>query len=283
MKMRSLLFVPASSEKLIQKGLVSEADTVIFDLEDSIACDEKAAARERLVDVLSSKKNLQTFFVRINSSPSSDYEADTAAMDRIPDIGIVLPKVSSAEEIKQLGIQLPERPLLPLIENAAGVWYAKEIAEAAEEVETLAFGAIDYRLDIHSPGLIDEKDLLYARSRLVLACRLAGKKGPVDGVYEHFKDEEGFKEHAEYVRGLGFKGKLLIHPSQIRPANAAFSPTKAEINQAREIVEAFTQAENRGKASIQVHGKMVDYPVFRKASDTLKEAQEADLKRREFN
>ncbi|WP_187254493.1 HpcH/HpaI aldolase/citrate lyase family protein [Alkalicoccus halolimnae] len=276
MKQRSLLFVPASSEKLIQKGLASEADRVIFDLEDGIALSEKKTARERLVRALSNEKNLHTFFVRINSRHSSYYEADTAAIARLPDIGIVLPKTSSADEIKQLRNRLPDRRLLPLIENAAGVWYAKEIAEAAEEVETLAFGAIDYRLDIQSPGLIDERDLLYARSRLVLACRLAGRNGPVDGVYEHFKDENGFYKQADAVKGLGFKGKLLIHPSQIRPANAAFSPAKAEINIAREIVEAFTQAESRGEASIQVQGRMVDYPVFKKALETLEEAEEAE-------
>ncbi|TVP86963.1 MAG: CoA ester lyase [Alkalicoccus sp.] len=269
MKHRSILFVPPISDKMIDNGLTAEADRVIFDLEDAAAVQEKKTARSRLSRKLASKENLHTFFIRINDAKSPFYQEDVEAVQHIPDIGIVLPKTASAEQVKQLQKKLPGRPILPIIESAAGVWYAKEIAEACEEVETLAFGSIDFSLDIHSSGLPDESELLYARSKIVLACRLAGKKPPVDGVYTNFHDEEGFRRQAAMVKGLGFHGKLLIHPSQVKQANEVFSPSDAEVRKAEKIVRAFQDAEAEGHAAVQVDGEMIDYPVYYRARTVL--------------
>ncbi len=275
MKQRSMLFVPPVSDKMIDKGFTAEADRVIFDLEDAVAVQEKKTARARLFQKLSSKENLHTFFIRINDAESPFYQEDVEALQNIPGIGIVLPKTASAEQVRQLQKKLPGRPILPIIESAAGVWYAKEIAESCAEVETLAFGSIDFSLDIQAAGLPDESELLYARSRIVLACRLAGKKPPVDGVFTNFQDTEGFRRQAAMVKGLGFQGKLLIHPSQAGQANEVFSPSDEEIFKAEKIVRAFQEAEAEGLAAVQVDGEMIDYPVYYRSRNILQASEKS--------
>jgi citrate lyase subunit beta/citryl-CoA lyase len=144
---------------------------------------------------------------------------------------------------------------------------------ASPRVKRAAFGSADFTLDIGSEWNKDGEDILYARSRIVLASRAAGRDQPIDGVFVDIKDEEGFRKDCCLGRKLGFQGKLVIHPSQLDITNQVYSPTAQEVTSAKKVVEAFDLAEQQGLAAIQVEGKLVDYPVVIKARQILARAQ----------
>ncbi|UOR11375.1 HpcH/HpaI aldolase/citrate lyase family protein [Halobacillus amylolyticus] len=270
MKKRSYLFVPANSNKLIEKGLTSEADAVIFDLEDAVALSEKNVARAKLLHHLKTVRCSSRPFVRVNSTESEYFEEDVRTFAALDNIGIMLPKAETKEDIARLETLLDQedvmnKPILPLIETAKGVWNAAEIASASLKVEALAFGAVDFSLDTNITLSDSGEELLYARSQLVIASRVAGIEAPIDTVYTNFKNSEGFLHEARQVKGLGFQGKLLIHPSQIALAGEIFTPKDEEVEKARRVINAFREAEEKGIAAIEVDGEMVDYPVVRQA------------------
>lgn len=267
MLLRSYLFVPGRDAYRIGKALDSDADAVIIDLEDAVAYEEKETARRTVLQVMREKGAQRPHvYMRINDLHSPFWQADCQCAQEAGFAGIMVPKVGSAEEIVQLKRELSaDMPIIPLIETARGVHFADEIAVSDAAVTRLAFGAVDYCLDLGISLTYEQQELVYPRSRLAVVSRAAGIEPPIDTVFSDLNHEEGLMREARMAKRLGFRGKLLIHPKQIQPIHTVFSPTKEELEWAQAVVEAFEEAEKRGVAAISVGGKMVDYPVYKQA------------------
>ena len=276
---RTFLFTPGNNEIRVEKAYGLGADAVILDLEDAVAVTEKKAARQMVKAILAKPRNAATF-VRVNSLTTGFFYGDLVEMVQPGLDGIILPKSETAEDVLKVDwlISLLEQEknlpagkidLIPLVESALGILNAKEIAAACARVSRVAFGAIDYTLDIGTSCSQAGSELFYARAQLVAASRAAGKKPPVDTVYPDIRDIEGLLLETKIVKQLGFFGKMVIHPNQIDPVNKVFSPTEEEVLWASKVAAAFDQAEAQGTASIQLEGKFIDYPVAMRAKRTL--------------
>lgn len=273
MKKRSLLFVPANSEKMIKKGIKSNSDIVIFDLEDAVAYSEKATARNLLFNLLDNVTIKSKFFIRVNDIKSEYFFEDIRVLKELEDVNWVLPKAESKEDILMLEKNLKKKKsnqkIIPIIETAKGLWNAYEIASSSDLVETLAFGAEDFTLDIGAKISESGNELKYARSQLVIVSRVANIEPPIDTVFTDFKNLDGLRQEARSISTLGFQGKLLIHPGQIDITNEEFSPTKEEFEKAKKIKKEFDKAQDKGVAAIEVDGQMVDYPIVKRAIKVL--------------
>lgn len=276
---RTFLFTPGNNEIRVEKAYGLGADAVILDLEDAVAVTEKKAARQMVKAILAKPRNAATY-VRVNSLPTGFFFGDLVEMIQPGLDGIILPKSETAEDVRKVDwlISLLEQEktlpagkidLIPLVESALGILNAKEIAAACARVSRVAFGAIDYTLDIGTSCSQAGSELFFARAQLVAASRAAGKKPPVDTVYPDIKDIEGLLVETKAVKQLGFFGKMVIHPNQIDPVNKVFSPTEEDVLWASKVAAAFDQAEAQGTASIQLEGKFIDYPVAMRAKRTL--------------
>jgi citrate lyase subunit beta / citryl-CoA lyase len=261
--MRSFLFVPGIRPERFNKALASGADAVILDLEDAVGEPDKAQARQHVADAVAGfVASTVRVLLRVNGfgTPWFDDDLSLLALDGID--GVVLPKAESAAALEAVA-RVTAKPIFPLIESALGVWQVLEVAQAPG-VERLVFGSVDFELDLDCAGSWEA--LLYARSRIVLASRVAGLSPPVDGVTVTLDDAGQLAADAAKARDLGFGGKLCIHPKQIVQINAAFSPSEEELAKARVVVEAF---ERSGGGAVSVDGRMVDLPVLLKAKRLL--------------
>ncbi len=276
---RSLLFVPATSQRKVEKAFASVADGVIVDLEDAVATAEKAQARQQAAELLQARRPGQTF-LRVNavSTPFCYEDLLVAAAAQLD--GIVLPKAESAAELAMVNWLLAQleakagKPvgsieIMPIIETARGLAAAAEIAMASKRLRRLAFGAVDLALDMDLDLGDDAGAMANARFALSLASRQAGLEGPLDTVFVDINDPDGLRASTRRARAMGFGGKACIHPAQLDIVNAVFTPSEAELARAREIVAAFDQAEAAGLAAVSVGGMMVDYPVVLKARRVL--------------
>ena len=276
---RSLLFVPATSVRKVEKAFASAADGVIVDLEDAVATAEKPLARQQAAEILQTRQPRQTF-LRVNaiSTPYCYEDLQVAAAAQLD--GIVLPKAESASELAMVDWLLAQleakcgKPvgsieITPIIETARGLAAAAEIAKASKRLRRLAFGAVDLALDMDLDLGDDAGAMANARFALTLASRQAGLEGPLDTVFVDIQDPEGLRASTMRARAMGFSGKACIHPAQLDIVNAVFTPGEAELARAREIVAAFEQAEAAGLAAVSVSGIMVDYPVAQKARRVL--------------
>jgi citrate lyase subunit beta / citryl-CoA lyase len=257
---RTWLFTPGNRPDRFDKAASSGADQIILDLEDSVEPSAKDEARRSVVEWLS---HGGAAWVRINAKDSDYYEADVRMLAELPGLlGFMVPKAEVPAALEELGRRLPPRGLIPLIETAVGVHRAAEIG-ACEGVDRLAFGSIDFALDIEAAET--SQSLLFARSQLVIASRVNGLPAPVDGVTTELRDTAAVAAAAEYARVLGFGGKLCIHPAQLASAAAAFAPTSDEVRWATEVL-----AVEQGDARV-VDDRMVDRPVALRASRILAE------------
>ena len=261
---RSYLFVPATRIERVPKALASGTDAVIVDLEDAVAPSEKSSARDALARGV---PNAQSVFIRVNGPDTEWFEEDLKLCRELGARGVVVSKAETHEQMHHVGSRLPSGAiLLPLVETARG--YANVAALCAVPgVQRLMFGSIDFQLDLGITG--DREELLYFRSGMVLASRLAGIQAPVDGVTVDIENVERVQDDTLYARRLGFGGKLCIHPRQIAPVNQCFCPTADEIAWARRVVDAAGAADG---GAVQVDGKMVDRPVLLKAQEILRES-----------
>lgn len=288
---RSFLFAPADHPRRAQKALQSGADAAILDLEDAVAVAAKAAARDAARGVLALPRDCRAF-VRVNPFATEWCFGDIAAVTGPGLDGIVLPKLEDPGELAALdwvigalererGLPLRGVELMPIIETARGVARLPELAARAAalsgRVRRFAFGAGDYTLDLGLCWSRAETELEPARAAIVLHSRAAGLEPPVDTVWIELRDAEGFVASCARGAALGFQGRLCIHPDQVGPANAAYSPTAEEVARAERIVAAFEEAEARGLASIQVEGRFVDYPIVERAQRTLRLARAIGL------
>ncbi|MGX1096408.1 HpcH/HpaI aldolase/citrate lyase family protein [Amorphus sp. MBR-141] len=254
------LFVPGNRPERYAKARAAGTDLVIVDLEDAVAADDKDAAREALVSALPGPGSGVPVFVRINGIGTPWYAADLAAVANLEIAGVVLPKAEDAAALDGVRAALPAGTgLIALVETAAGVANAREVARHSDRT---AFGSIDLAADL---GCAHAREpLLSARSEMVLAARLAGQAGPIDGVTTSISDPALTESDAAYGAGLGFTGKLLIHPSQLRPARRGYAPDADLVEWARRVVAAASDGTARS-----IDGQMVDAPVLARARDVL--------------
>lgn len=272
---RSVLFAPGNRADLIAKLPRSAPDAVVLDLEDAIpaAAQAKADARPVLRDaareLVAAAPHLAVF-VRVNALHSPYFADDLTVLT--PELaGVVVPKLESAADVALVGAALAERglnlPLMAGLETGAGVWNAREIMEAGN-VAWAYFGAEDYTTDLGGARTPAGTEVLYARSHVALAARLAGVPA-LDIVVTRLNDEAAFREDAALGRALGYSGKLCIHPAQVALAHDHFGPTPAELGRARALLAAAHEAALSGHGAFSFEGQMVDEPMLVKARALL--------------
>lgn len=272
---RSWLFVPADSEKKIEKAIASEADAVIFDLEDSVVPDRKAAARD-ILKALPKRSGGPLWWVRVNPI-DSEYHKDDLHLIGVGDIyGIVLPKAESGADITRLAHRTGDIPIHAIVtETPASLFNLLSYRDPKSPLAAMSWGAEDLSAALGASSKLDENgDLAFtyrlARS-LCLAGAVAARVQPVDGVFQDFRDEEGLAHEAEAARREGFTGKLAIHPAQVPVINAAFTPSDGDIHHAAEIIAAFEAQPDAG--TVSVGGKMVDRPHLVQARRVLERSK----------
>ena len=276
---RTLLFAPGNHPRRVEKALCLKADAVILDLEDAVAIAEKVATRAIVVDALQSERS-GLGYVRVNA-----YDTDFCFGDLLVVVakgvdGIVLPKVETSAQLRSVDwvVSQLEREkrlpaggidIIPIIETGKGVANVHDIASAGTRVKRLSFGAGDYTKDMAMRWTRHEGELAHARAEIAVASRAAGLEAPLDTVWIHIKETDGCIKSAELVCDMGYQGKLCIHPDQVDPVNAVFTPSDDDVDFAEKVVKAFEEAEAQGLASIQVDGYFVDYPIVDQAQRTL--------------
>jgi citrate lyase subunit beta / citryl-CoA lyase len=261
---RSYLFVPANRPERFDKALAAGADAVIVDFEDAVPDADKVQARRALAEWLSPAKRI---LVRINDAQSPWFADDVALCAAAGVEGVVLPKAERPDQIERVVASIgPGKLVIPLLETATGVFDAVAIARAPQ-VQRLAFGSIDFQVDLHIKG--DHEELLYFRSQIVLASRVAGVQPPIDGVTTALDDPQQLRLEAARASRLGFGGKLCIHPKQLALVHECFGPSADEIAWARRVLDAADAAKG---AAVALDGKMVDRPVILKAQEILASA-----------
>lgn len=256
----SWLFVPGDRPDRFDKAAASGADEIILDLEDAVAVADKVTARIAAIDWLATG----SAWVRINPAGTPWHDDDVSALASAPGLrGVMIPKAEDVETLDAVHRDIGGRPLVALVESALGLTRAIDIARCAS-VERLAFGSVDFALDIEA----DESDtaLLFARSTLVVVSRVARIAAPIDGVTTDLNDSEVARRDAERARGLGFGGKLCIHPNQVAVVGAAFRPTQEEVEWAHQVL---TDASSGAGALASATGQMIDKPVLARAQRIL--------------
>jgi citrate lyase subunit beta / citryl-CoA lyase len=260
------LFVPGDRPGRFAKAQAAGADAVVCDLEDGVAPQDKAQARAAVGAWLAAGGRA---WVRVNAPGSELCDGDVEALAGLPGLlGLVVPKSEKASDLEDVAQRGRGCPIIALVETAVGVLEATGIARSPA-VERLAFGSIDYAGDIDA--VESEDSLLLARSLLVLASRAARKPGPLDGVTTDVLDMAPVQAAAVYARGLGFAGKLCIHPRQVAAVAAGFGPDEQDVRWAREVVSAGASG-----GAVAVRGQMVDRPVLERARGILAQVEARD-------
>jgi len=272
MTRRSVLFSPGDDGEKLRKAAGTEADVIVYDLEDAVVPDAKPAARETvreaLADVLPSTPEL---CVRVNPIGSGAEDDLAVVLDgAVPD-SVMLPKTRDASDVRQLASLLESHgvdcPVLALVESAAGILHAEEIA-AATATDALVFGAEDLAGDIGARRTASGQEVSHARQHVVLAARAAGVS-PIDTHYPQFDDLDGLRAAAETAVGLGYDGKLAIHPAQVPVINEAFTPDAERVEWAERILDARDAA---GSGVFVVDGEMIDAPQVKQATRIVERA-----------
>ena len=261
---RSLLFIPGSNPRALEKARALPADGLIIDLEDAVAAEAKEEARAIVAAALAAGGyGGRELVLRVNPLDTPWGHADLAAAATLPIDSVLLPKVESADRVR-LTISLlealgaPERlAVWCMIETPLGILEAREIAAASPRLAVLVLGTSDLTKDLHAVATRDRLPLITALGLAMLAARAHGL-AILDGVHLDLSDEEGFALVCRQGRELGFDGKTVIHPMQIGPANIAFAPSAAEIEWSRRIIAAHAAAAAAGKGVALVDGKLIE-------------------------
>ncbi len=281
---RSMMYVPGNKPGLMRDCMIYGADSIMFDLEDSVSLDQKDAARNLVYNAITTLdlSEVETV-VRINDLRGLYGEKDIALMVKAkPDI-IRLPKTETANDIlevderisyyeKLYGYPIGTVKIMAAIESALGIMNAYSIATSSERLVAIAIGAEDYVTDLHTKRSAEGIELLFARSMIVNAARAAGI-ACFDSVYSDVNNDDGFIEEAKLIKQLGFDGKSLINPRQIPLLHEVYKPMEKEVQKAIEIVEAANKAKESGSGVCAINGKMVDKPIIERALRTLELAK----------
>ena len=275
---RAWLFAPANSARKAEGALASDADAIVLDLEDAVPAAEKETARAMLAG-LGRLPRRGALVVRVNAAGTSSCLRDIEAALAAGADAIMLPKAEAAAEIAAVCWALDQleagqdrtTEVVPLVETARGLCDVDRISWG-RRVRQLAFGTVDYALELGLEGPAGEEAVDHARHALVTASRAAGLQPPIDGVTLAARDAEVTGRDAARARALGFGGKLAIHPAQVEPIRLAFRPNAADLDWARAVVDAFAAAEASGSGAILVRDRLVDRPVLLQAQRVLERA-----------
>jgi citrate lyase subunit beta / citryl-CoA lyase len=261
---RSLLFVPGSNPRALEKARALPADGLIFDLEDAVAPMAKEEARTAVMAALAAGGyGGRELVLRVNALDTPWGHADLAAAATMPIDAVLLPKVENADRVR-LAVALldalgapPERTVWCMLETPLGILDARPIAAASPRLAALVLGSADLTKDLHAAHTRDRLPLLTALQLALLAARAYGLAA-LDGVHLDLSDDEGFALACRQGRELGFDGKTLIHPKQIEEANTAFAPSAEEVAWSRRIIAAYAEAERSGQGVVLVDGKLIE-------------------------
>jgi len=281
--LRSLLSVPGNQPRMLEKAASYGADALILDLEDSVPLDRKDEARAMVHAYITGTIGDSVNFVRVNALETGLLEDDLAAVVGPGLAGIQYPKTDSPDTVVALDRMLSRRErecalpdgsveLIVGIESVAGVYHCYDILSAAARVGSCMVGIAengDLQRDVGYAHSTSGVESLYIRSKVLLEARHAGIACPLDGVFSSVRDMEGFEAEASLARQLGYRGKKLIHPRQIEPANRIFMPTAQEIEFQKRVLAALEEAESEGKAATAVDGLMVDTAMATNARRVL--------------
>lgn len=261
---RSVLYMPGSNARALEKGKDLPADALILDLEDAVAPDAKALARQQVVDaVKGGGYGHRELVIRVNGLDSPWGADDLAAVATAGADAILLPKVESREMVAAAEAKLNQSggpadlPIWCMMETPLGILNAKEVASASHRIACLVMGTSDLVKELQAAHTTQRLPVLTSLSICLLAARAYGLS-ILDGVHLDLADDEGFRASCEQGKELGFDGKTLIHPKTLGPANEVFSPSEAEVDQARRIIEAFTAAAAEGKGVVVLDGKLIE-------------------------
>jgi len=255
---RSVLYLPGSNARAIEKARTLSADALILDLEDAVAPDAKELARRQVCEAVEARGfGPREVVIRINALDTEWGQADLAAAVAANPDAILVPKISSAAQLRNVAVTAPAIVLWAMIETPRAVLSLAEIAGTRGRLACLVMGTNDLLKDMRGMPMRGRENLAAALTLAVLAARAHGR-GIIDGVFNNIADPEGFHAECLRARAFGFDGKTLIHPSQIAPCNEIFAPSAEEIETARRIIAAFGLPENRAKGAIALDGKMVE-------------------------
>ena len=276
---RSVLYMPGANERALEKAKGLEADALILDLEDAVAPDAKADARDRVcAAVADGGYGRREVTIRVNGLDTEWHADDVAAVAEAGPAGIVVPKINSVDDVRAVESALekagaPDHTRIwAMVETPVAMLDARQIASSSERLAVLVMGTNDLAKELQAEHVPGRQPLLTGLGLCLLAARASGKV-ILDGVYNDIKDEAGFEAECVQGRQLGFDGKTLIHPSQLEPANRVFAPGADELERAREIVAAFEEATAAGKGVVTVNGRMIENLHVAQAQRALAQAE----------
>ncbi|MTV82022.1 citrate (pro-3S)-lyase subunit beta [Secundilactobacillus folii] len=291
---RTMMFVPGNNPAMVKDAGIYGADSIMFDLEDSVSMAEKDAARILVYEALQTQDYGDAeLVVRVNGQDTQYYANDVKAMVKAGIDVIRLPKAESADMVKQLeadilaaekefGRQEGSTHLMAAIESAKGVLNAPQIAAASDRMIGIALSAEDYTTDMKTHRYPDGVELEFARNMVLHAARAAGVAA-FDTVFTNMDDTEGFYRETEYIHQLGFDGKSLVNPRQIAMVNKVYEPSKKEVANAKNVINAIEEARLKGSGVISMNGQMVDRPVVLRAQRVMRLAKASNLVDEEGN
>ncbi|API88088.1 citrate lyase subunit beta [Marinilactibacillus sp. 15R] len=286
---RTMMFVPASNAGMLREANLYGADSIMFDLEDSISLLEKDSARFLVYQAVKTIDYENTeIIVRINALDAGGRD-DIEAMVRAGIDAIRLPKTETAQDVadaeeviaeveEKCGRKLGSTKIFAAIEGPLGVLNAYSIATASERIIGIAIGAEDYVTSMKTRRYPEKnsEELFFARSMIIHAARAAGIAA-IDTVFSDINDMDTLRKETEFIKQLGFDGKSVINPRQISVINKVFTPQKKEIENAEDVMSAIKEAEAKGSGVIALNGKMIDKPIVERAQRTLQLAKAAGM------
>lgn len=285
---RTMMFVPGNTPKMINSADIHGSDSIMFDLEDSIAVTEKDTARYLTAEALKALPFTRETVVRINHPTQTPYGIDDldVILPAKPDL-IRLPKTEDVSEVELVANKIAEVEkangweegtinIIVAIESVKGLYNVREIAHGPRVV-AIALGAEDYRADLRTGKSKPAVELLFARQTILHAAREAGIRA-LDTVFSDVKDPDGFMEEVQFIKSLGFDGKSCIHPSQIKMVHEVFTPSETEIAYSVKVLNSYAEALRNNKGVIAVDGKMIDGPIVVRAQRVVDKARAAGIK-----
>lgn len=289
---RTMMFLPASNPGMVKEAYIYGADSIMFDLEDAVAVTEKDSARFLVYNALRTIDYGNTeLVVRVNGLDTPFGRDDIEAVVRAGVHVVRLPKTERKEDIhaveavieeveRKCGRVVGSTKMMAAIESPIGIINAYEIATASKRLIAVALGAEDYVTNMKTKRYADGMELLGARSQIIIAARAAGIYA-IDTVYTEVDNEEGFRREVELIKQLGFDGKSVINPRQIKPVHEIYTPTPEEIKKSIAVVNADREAKEKGLGVISLNGKMIDKPIVERAERVLQLAAAAGVYKEE--